>query len=243
MVVEMREFDRPIGAREVRPVPRRDSREDFDGNSETRVPLLLLLDTSSSMELLIEQLTNGTRTLTETIAEHSLAAKRAEVAIITFGGGVYLAQEFATVDRTNIPKLSADGTTPMASAILRGLHYLEERQKEYRTHGVASYRPFVFLLTDGEPTDTDLWDDAVRRVKNGAQRGEFYFFPIGVGGDANLEKLAELGGMPPKQLDATKFSEMFRWIGKSTGGYSISRKGDTIKLEPTDSWSVDLKVH
>jgi uncharacterized protein YegL len=242
MVVPLREFDRFQDSQDVKPVARRDTREEFANNSESRCPVLLLLDTSSSMTSLMERLMRGTQVMADTLAANSLAAKRAEIAIVTFGGGVYLPQAFATVHHLKIPPLSAQGTTPMATAILRGLQYVEERQQEYNQNGISSYEPFIFLLTDGEPTDGDLWDAAVRKVTDCVQNKDFRFFPIGVGDDANLEKLAELGGFPPKLLDATKFDTLFQWIGNSMNRYSMSRKGDTVRLDPPDPWCVDLKV-
>ena len=90
MVVPLREFDRPQNSQDVMPVVRRDAREEFANNSESRCPVLLLLDTSSSMTNLMERLTRGTQVMVDTLAGNSLAAKRAEIAIVTFGGGVYL---------------------------------------------------------------------------------------------------------------------------------------------------------
>ena len=33
------------------------------------------------------------------------------------------------------------------------LDMIEERKASYREHGIAYYRPWAFLITDGEPND------------------------------------------------------------------------------------------
>ena len=69
----------------------------------------------------IDLLNEGLRTLKETLAADSLASKRAEIAIVTFGGIVTVAQDFVTAENFHPPHLKATGGTPMGQAISTGV--------------------------------------------------------------------------------------------------------------------------
>jgi uncharacterized protein YegL len=211
------------------------ARQEFIANPELRVPCLMYLDVSGSMEgQPLEELETGLRVYVETLAENGLSAKRAETAIITFGGYIRLAQEFATLDHLNLPPLRADGDTPLCSAVLRGLELLAERKRHYQENAIPHHRPFVFLLTDGVPTDTALWDQTVRAVRDGEKMREFEFFSIGVGEHAELDQLGQLSRRKPQKLRGYDFASLFRWIGVSMRQVSCSQPGETIRLnDPT----------
>ncbi len=65
----------------------------------------------------MDLLNEGLRTLKETLASDSLASKRAEIAIVTFGGIVTVVQDFVTAENFQPPHLKATGGTPMGQAI------------------------------------------------------------------------------------------------------------------------------
>src|SRR3954453_7364126 len=130
----------------------------FVDNPEPRCACLLLLDTSGSMNgKPIEELNAGLRAFKEAMASDPMAMLRVEVAVITFGP-VQVLTEFQTADIFEPPHLSVTGDTPMGAAIMQGLDLLDARKATYKQAGVAYYRPWVFLITDGSPTDQ--WQQA-----------------------------------------------------------------------------------
>src|SRR5258708_772349 len=94
--------------------------DSFSDNPEPRVPCVLLLDTSGSMEgRPIEALNAGLVSYKDSLAKDELAARRVEAAVVTFGGGVEVVHDFSTSENFYPPTLRAGGNTPMGQAILR----------------------------------------------------------------------------------------------------------------------------
>jgi uncharacterized protein YegL len=82
---------------------------EFADNPEPRCPCVLLLDTSGSMQgEPVAQLNAGLVTFKNALAADALAAKRVELAIITFGP-VQVLSEFQTADSFQPPSLLAPG--------------------------------------------------------------------------------------------------------------------------------------
>src|SRR5215467_11929687 len=82
-------------------------------NAESRLPCILLLDTSSSMRgNPIRELNEGLVTFKDELMADKMAVKTVDVAIITFGP-VRLISEFQTPDQFQPPALSASHDTPM----------------------------------------------------------------------------------------------------------------------------------
>lgn len=209
---------------------------EFAGNPEPRCPCVLLLDISGSMGgQPIQELQDGLATYRDELFADQLAKKRVEIAIVTFGGSVNVAHSFSTVDGFVPPSLSANGETPMGQAINTALNLLEERKKDYHQNGIKYFRPWVFLITDGAPTDMNGpdWPNAVSRIREGEQKRAFSFFAVGVEG-ANFEILTQICvGRQPLKLKGLRFRDLFAWLSNSQQqvSRSIPDAGASIPLE------------
>lgn len=204
----------------------------FAENPEPRLPCVLLLDVSGSMNgTPIAELNAGLQTYRDALVADALAAKRVEVALITFGGQVQTVCEFTTVEGFHPPTLVAGGDTPMGAAIRQGIDLLNWRKEQYKASGVSYFRPWIFLITDGAPTDE--WNSAAAGVKQGESAKAFLFFAVGVEG-ANFDVLKQVCVRDPLRLKGLQFRELFLWLSSSQSAVSRSNPGEAVPLaDPT----------
>ena len=189
---------------------------DFASNPEPRCPCILLLDVSGSMNgRPINELNAGLVTFRDELLADSLALKRVELGIVTFGP-VHVEQPFTR------------------AAITKALDMVEERKREYRANGISYYRPWIFLITDGAPTDE--WQAAANKVFQGEEDKKFAFFSIGVQG-ADMKTLAQISVRQPLPLQGLQFRELFSWLSSSLRSVSRSTPGTEVVLEAPKGWT------
>ncbi len=213
---------------------RLDEAVEFAENPEPRCPCVLLLDTSGSMQgEALDALHQGLETFRTDLNKDTLAARRVEVAIVSFNNEIKVELDFVTADQLETPKLKAQGMTYMGSAIHTGLDLIEARKAEYRANGIAYYRPWVFLITDGAPQgeSEEMIQKAAQRIQQAEANKQVAFFAVGVE-NADLAQLSEIVVRTPVRLKGLNFVEMFLWLSASMSAVSHSKIDDQVALPP-----------
>jgi uncharacterized protein YegL len=203
---------------------------------------LLVLDCSGSMAgEKIKALNDGLRLFRAELDSDPDARKRVDIAVVAFGEAVQTT-EFQTAEHFIPPLMIADGATPLGDALNKAMDLLEERKATYRRNGTDYLRPWIFLITDGEPTDMKrgdaLWNQVCNRVHRGEREGKFSFFAVAVE-SANLNILSQIAppSRTPLQLRGYSFQKMFLWLSRSQQRVSTSRSGQQLALEAPSSWA------
>ena len=213
---------------------------DFAENPEPRCPCVLLLDTSGSMQgAPIEALNQGLLSFKDELTKNPLASRRVEVSIVTFDSNINVVQDFVTADQFTPPILTAQGLTTMGAGIHKSLDLIQERKAQYRSNGVAYYRPWIFMITDGEPQGEpdEAVEQASRRLQGDETSKRVAFFSVGVE-NANMSRLSELAVRTPLKLNGLNFVEMFVWLSASMSAVSHSKVDEQVALPPIGWGSV-----
>ena len=166
-----------------------------------RLPVYLLLDCSGSMSgEPIENVRQGVETLHSTLLSNPMAMDTAYLSVITFSNTAKVEVPLTSLVSFQPPQISADGLTAMGQALHLLLESVDrdvERKKSETARG--DYRPLVFLLTDGRPTDKDIFSEAVKQVRE-RRWGQFVACAIG---KANVDRLLEITDSVLMMEDAT----------------------------------------
>jgi uncharacterized protein YegL len=186
----------------------------------------------------IKELNAGLQVFRDELMRDDLARKRVEVAVLEFNTETRLVQNFVTVEEFQPPTLAATGMTSMGAAIEKALDLIHERKQKYKVNGVTFYRPWIFLITDGGPSDPT--EVAEARLKKAQSEKGVVFFAVGVQ-KANMAFLQKITGEGAKKLEGLNFKDLFVWLSNSMQRVSQAKPGDQTELPKADQWvSVEI---
>ena len=213
-------------------------------NYEQKCLCVLVLDVSGSMYgKPIEELNKGLQEFYNEISSDETTSQRLEVSLITFNDSVKTVQEPALVENFTMPKLEATGSTAMVNAVNEAIDKVAARKQWYKSTGQAYYRPWIILMTDGEPDSDQDVDMLAQRIKQDTANKRYAFLPIGVEG-AKMEILDKIkGNIPPMKLQGTKFSSFFKWLSASMGTVVTAEEGQQVDLSAgADDWMAAFTI-
>ncbi|NCX95274.1 MAG: VWA domain-containing protein [Chitinophagia bacterium] len=213
-------------------------------NYEQKCCCILVVDVSGSMDgEKINQLNNGLRDFHAEILADTNTCQKLEVGLIEFHNEINVLVEPALVTTFQMPTLVTKGTTKMVDAVRKGIELVRTQKSWYKSTGQPYFRPWIVLITDGEPdAGQDVWG-LQNEIHEGTNNKEFSFLAIGVAG-ANMNLLASISApnMPPAPLEGAKFVEFFQWLSASMTIVANSKEGGTVNLPAPNSWMTGYKV-
>ena len=165
---------------------------------------------------------------------------RVRVLVVRYGGFDHaeVVGDWCDAMDFTAPTLEADGTTPTGRAIDLALTEVENEKQRFKAAGIAYTRPWLFLMSDGVPTDS--WEASAKRAREAEQANKVAIFPIAVGDGSQVAAMGQFsskgeGGV--KRLTGLQFRELFLWLSASMQVVSQSRPGGQAQLPSTDTWS------
>jgi uncharacterized protein YegL len=204
----------------------------------------LVLDVSGSMTgEPLKELNKGLQDFHKDIQEDSTTSSRLEVSVITFGSEVETLIEPSLVENFAMPMLKINGSTRLVDGVREGIKKVEDRKEWYKETGQPYYRPWVILITDGEPDGGQDVGGLAGEIKHAMDNKKFHFFAIGVEG-ANMDVLKQISSdkMQPGMLQGLKFSAFFKWLSQSMGAVTSSTDGQKIDIPDPTSWMDGFQI-
>jgi len=203
---------------------------------EPHLACVLLVDTSGSMTgAPINSLNAALQRFKENVSMDEMAQKRVDVAIVEFNSTTRVVQPFTPILKMNPPILQTTGMTAMGAGIELAIDIAKEKNRIYIEQGTPVFKPWIFMITDGAPTD-DITRAAerIREEEGKGTHGKLKFFALGVPGYSPdvLQELTRHQGEHPRimELTDTDFSGIFNWLSQSMVAISVSRIGDQVQL-------------
>ena len=157
----------------------------------THVAVLLLVDTSASMAgekiCAVEHAINGF------IDEFkgSYEAECTDICIVSFSDETKIVQPFTCASNLAEIALEASGLTSLWEALSLSIDLLNNQRRLYQQLAITYYKPRIFLITDGTPTD--IGDIIIPKLKSDVANNRYGLCVLGLPGyDENLFTFLEV---------------------------------------------------
>ena len=205
--------------------------------SQTKLPCIVNVDVSGSMGTStgftapIKEVENGIHAFKKSLENDNQAKMAVDCLLMKFNSSVSVVQEFSKVEDIVIPSFTASGTTALCESIIKSIDKLDERKKQYRSIGVDYYRPWIWVFTDGEPTDMDKSKEMLDKLEYQIKNKKLSLFIVGVKG-YNKNKIVSLfkDYATIIEIDGAEYVEFFKWLSNSVNRVIDSKVGDAIEL-------------
>ncbi len=178
-----------------------------------RLPIYLLLDTSTSMTgEPIEQVKNGLQMLVSALRQDPHALETAHLSVITFDSTARQLVPLTDLASFQPPELKAAGTTDLGAALKLVANQASTEVTRSSAETKGDWKPMVFLMTDGAPDQG--WEKGLEAFK--AQRwGIVVGCAVGLGDTKVLQQIAGEAVVKIETADASSIGAFFRWVSAS----------------------------
>lgn len=179
-----------------------------------RLPVYLLIDTSESMVgPAIESVRTGLSAMLAALRKNPYALEMGALSVITFGGKAQKVTPLTEVYAFQAPALDVKPGTTLGGAISILDQAISTEIVKTTPEQKGDYKPLVFVLTDGQPTDE--WRSAFERFKRNHK--SVIVYAVGCGDDVDFSILKELteNTYSMAQMDADAFAKLFVCISSS----------------------------
>jgi len=203
---------------------------DFSGGEIRRLPIYLLLDVSSSMAgAPIEALNRGVNLFYNELLNDSQTTGLTYVGVITFANVAQMVMPLTKLSQFTPPYLQAGGTTSLGIALDLLNQILDYDIRPQTATQQGDYKPLIFLITDGIPTDH--WEGAANAIRQQTQQKMASIIALGCGSGVSINMLKRITDtvLLMDRITPEQIVQYFQWVSQA-----VSQASNTIK-QPLNS--------
>lgn len=192
-----------------------------------RLPVYIVLDVSGSMHgEPIEAIRNGLQVLVSTLRTNPYALETAHLSVIVFDENARQVVPLTDLMSFQLPTIEAGSTTSLGDALKVTKECIEREVMKTTTEEKGDWKPLVFIMTDGQPTDE--WEKGFAEFKK-IKTGLVVACAAGQQADTTILKQITENVISLATADSSTIGAYFKWVSASIS--TSSQKVDLTKSE------------
>lgn len=200
-----------------------------------RLPVFLLLDTSGSMKgEPIESVKVGLENMLATLRSDPFALESAHICIIVFDREARVLVPLTPLEDFVLPDITTPDSGPThTGAALELLKDCLDKSIIKNTPGrKGDWKPLLFLMTDGKPSDIQLYNRMAPIIRN-ANFASIVCCAAGMKARVEPLKLLSDNTYALQTMDKADFGKFFKWVSDSicVGNQSMGAEAE-LQLPP-----------
>jgi len=170
----------------------------------------------------IEAVKNGVQILVSTLRQDPYALETAYLSVITFDSTAKQVVPLTELANFQTPNISASGTTALGDGLGLLADSIEKEVGKTTAEIKGDWKPLIFIMTDGTPTDD--WAKGLAKLRK-VRTGVIVACAAGQGADTSILKQITEVVVALDTADSNTIKAFFKWVSASvsTGSQKVDQ--------------------